>query len=357
MLNIIKAKRFRALDTLRTILALIVASGHFYHWNYVHHRMPSSFFLAVDFFFVLSGFVLSQSVLVDDSSNNIDNFLKKFCFRRFLRLFPVYWLLFLITVIILLIKFKNPGGSLYDYVISFLLLQAIGLYHRDICKHCILDSSTPGIAWSISAEFWLDIPFFIFVYKMRKHPITSTIFCIFLAIICLIIITSNSPNFMDVHFVKIYGNLTGAVLRCTLGLCMGYIGFQVYQIINKINLPSIWFVFSEIMVILLVLYTYCEINYNRDNDFVVPVISMVIIILFAVEKGCIFRILLWQKLNLFRQLSYAIYLVHPLILFIYNDFNISFRSPYIFYYLLIVLTTSYLLHRYVERPFIRNVLS
>ena len=108
---------FHGLDVVRTLLALSVALGHFFYWNGVSTYFPRSFFIAVDFFFVLSGFVITQSI-INTKSENFDEFIKLFAINRIARLFPLYIFVFLITAVILLIKSNSNPDPFFYYFTS-----------------------------------------------------------------------------------------------------------------------------------------------------------------------------------------------------------------------------------------------
>ena len=135
--------RFEVLDSWRGICAICVAILHF---NIISHVFELPFFynswLFVDFFFVLSGFVISHAYfnfLTSPSS------LITFMVRRFGRLWPLHvaTLLFLIvweilkaTIILELHMparpsdvFREPWLAAGSIVANIGLVQSIGFYH------------------------------------------------------------------------------------------------------------------------------------------------------------------------------------------------------------------------------------
>ena len=143
----------RSLDTLRTIAALLVVL--------VHICVPNSvtqigFFqhtaLAVDFFFVLSGFVIALNY------SEISGFQSVWLYgqSRFARIYPLHFLTLLLFLGIEVLKYfgeskwslapTSPAFSQNDlraFVIHLLLLSAHGF------TDCL---TLNGSAWSIGAE-------------------------------------------------------------------------------------------------------------------------------------------------------------------------------------------------------------
>ena len=76
--------RFEALDSLRGIAALGVAWGHFYGPPIAGGTRQFAFYLLVDLFFVLSGFVLAHRYLDEMLDRRVT--LKEFAVHRFARL-------------------------------------------------------------------------------------------------------------------------------------------------------------------------------------------------------------------------------------------------------------------------------
>ena len=138
--------KFEALDTLRGLAALAVALFHFSGgWGG---------YLAVDFFLVLSGFVLSHSYLYKDA--DIDKV--KFISHRIARLYPLH--LFTLIAFIAAYYFINksfptyPDGTIFALVQNLTLTQNIGFNPSGI--------SFNYPSWSISVEFWVNILFILF---------------------------------------------------------------------------------------------------------------------------------------------------------------------------------------------------
>ena len=80
-----KKDKYLALESLRGGAAISVAIHHFYIGSHFNVAFTMYAWLMVDFFFVLSGFVIALNY--QDRIKTFEN-LKAFQFKRFLRLYP-----------------------------------------------------------------------------------------------------------------------------------------------------------------------------------------------------------------------------------------------------------------------------
>jgi peptidoglycan/LPS O-acetylase OafA/YrhL len=88
-------KHFPALDGLRGLAALMVVAHHSAttylltsSFDKAYFRVTSLFWIGVDLFFVLSGFLITNILLDTQKSRN---YFKAFYGRRFVRIFPLYY--------------------------------------------------------------------------------------------------------------------------------------------------------------------------------------------------------------------------------------------------------------------------
>ena len=124
--NIQNKKLYRKeIDGIRAFAVLAVC---FYHIN--EKALPSGF-LGVDMFFVISGYVITSSLMRDKSTNFL-NFVINFYERRIRRIFPA--LVFFIFVFSILICFFNPtpGLSLWTGITSLLGVSNYYLIQKQV---------------------------------------------------------------------------------------------------------------------------------------------------------------------------------------------------------------------------------
>lgn len=141
-------------------------------------------FMAVQIFFILSGFYIFKTLSENYSTSNID--IKKFYFNRFLRLYPTYWIVFGITIIWSVYEhyfYSSTPNKLAPYIFfvphfnaletfhiffSNLFLIGLDIYHFvgiDANRHLYFTMQqvqtqelvTVGPAWSLAPEIYFYI--------------------------------------------------------------------------------------------------------------------------------------------------------------------------------------------------------
>lgn len=102
----------RTLDGLRGVAILLVL---FFHYNF----MLGCGWIGVQLFFVLSGFLIS-SILLREKSEPLGFYLKRFYWRRTLRIFPLYYAyLFLVLMIFLVSGLPQDFWDLFPFLATY----------------------------------------------------------------------------------------------------------------------------------------------------------------------------------------------------------------------------------------------
>ncbi|MEE6075174.1 acyltransferase family protein [Avibacterium paragallinarum] len=144
-----------AFDSLRGIFAIFVAYSHFlgslYGW--VDYPFKGAF-LAVDFFFILSGVVLTLAYKEKFLTGKLD--FSDFMLIRLFRLYPLHVITMILTAIAMSFSIINgsfsldklPFDDVLDHtILNLLLLNGIGIPP--------LGWSFNEPSWSISVEYWV----------------------------------------------------------------------------------------------------------------------------------------------------------------------------------------------------------
>lgn len=161
---------YKKLDALRGISILLVICGH---WMALHTLRLAH--IGVEIFFVLSGFLITLILLrnkhLDHSvpEQKVGTVLKKFYIRRFLRIFPVYYL-----VLVLCYLFSFPNDTIQSHFTwDILYLNNVYAWYYNL--------KVPNFIhlWSLSVEeqFYLIWPWLILLTPFRylKHILLSTV--------------------------------------------------------------------------------------------------------------------------------------------------------------------------------------
>ena len=281
--------RIHKLDGLRGLFALFVVLFHL-NINNAPASLINNFFVResyifVDFFFILSGYVISLTYN-DKIISPIS--LKQFLIKRFLRLYPM--LLF--------------STCMYWYFVHpFLDKQNIILALDTL----LLTNSTPilGIeigmnypSWSISSEM---ISYLIFgicsMIAIRKN---KTILINIITICCFAFLAYQQNYFSTGSFGFIRG------LACF------NLGFLIYSLTkNNIRIPNYleWLTSFTMLGIMYLLYT-CTINSIAilSLQFLVPLVFSSILFVFIKTNGIISNLLASAPLQFLGKISYSVYL-------------------------------------------------
>lgn len=255
----------------------------------------------VEFFFILSGFVLTHSY----GKYKVVSF-KTFVFRRFARLYPLHLVMLFVVTFIEVGKYVawNSYGFAFseipftgrfepsEFIPNLLLLQSWTSVTNPL--------SFNFVSWSISIEFYLYIIFYLIICLFLSNK-----FIIFLSIFILGLLLRVTESTILVQEV-----VRG--LTCFFGGGITYLVFIRYR--KNISLSrNNWTIIESFTLLLVVSTVSSRFPYR---DVVLTFLYFWTIFVFAYEAGYFSKIL---SKKLFRRLgdySYSIYMIHPSILFV-----------------------------------------
>ena len=186
-----------ALDGLRGVAILLVLVLHFAPYapglhpptvllDRLYLRVSGIGWTGVDLFFVLSGYLIT-GILYDTKGSK--HYFRQFYARRFLRIFPLYYVALALFLIIL------PWPHSFDSVIRELRGDAVWywtyLYNMRVAATGFLPSSALGHFWSLAVEeqFYLIWPIAV-LWLGRKHLIVTCAVAVVAALVCRLALSS-----------------------------------------------------------------------------------------------------------------------------------------------------------------------
>lgn len=323
----LKNNYYSSLDFFRGFCGYGVAITHLFAFNFGSKIMEYTSFLFVEFFFVLSGFVLYPQLI--KTLNNKENLLI-FYKRRWLRTLPLY----ILSIILISILTKNIFTV--DFLKYFFFIQ-------DLFPNFLENNYYP-VVWSLSVEefFYLLFPILL-IFLDKNNFIKILLFLLILFWLFKIFIFLK----LNLNFYR-----TGTVVRFDAIL----IGFIVAHFKNFILPRKNFFIFLMIISILLYYLNKNLILNNTDLNWIkfifISLLQLISVctLLFFISINNIFINARVKKFSLLisRQ-TYSIYLIHMILLYIIKGFNLDPFILTIFYILTLVILSS-LIYLFIEKP-------
>jgi len=322
--------RFLTLDALRGAAALAIA---------IYHFSPTwAGYLAVDFFFVLSGFVLSHTYLYRKTPITF----REFTFRRLARLYPLHIFTLLMFMLVWITIHGQmpvqPDGTLFTFFQQLTFTQNIGLNPGGL--------SWNYPSWSISVEFWVNIAFILFVLRTTR---SSGIFLI--AATGMMVIYWKTGH-LETQAANYFSFLNSGLLRGLSGFLLGVLSYRFYFRFGEENYwKRLVFYIEPLSLVGLSVVIFSRTGKTSYFDFLAPFIFMLMVTSFAGETGLISRYI--RRFHYLGSISYSIYLNQIIVLLLVNQFMPEQESPMLVrlvVFLSLLIVASYFTFTYVENP-------
>lgn len=340
----------KGLDTLRAIAATVVMLGHI---DLFTGRMgyDASFFfpnghLGVVLFFSLSGFLITLLLLVEKQKNDDIN-LKFFYLRRIFRVWPLYFLIILISFLV------------SDFEPQWLTVLLCLTIFPNIAHTLRMGWAPSPQIWSIGVEeqFYIVLPLLVKKIKERYVPHIILGFFLFWSILPHGLLFLANRFYQDPDFMSLVNKFFfGAKYNCmAFGGLTAYIFWKHHNKLKSIfeNKLILWI--SLLSPFLLWFFDF-TLNYFMDEFY--GVLFSIVIVAIASNQN-----LINSEFKLTRflgKISYGIYMYHWIVLLILTEYKIvnfgSYWMDSIVLYSTTILATigiSYLSYRYFEKPFLK----
>lgn len=312
--------RFEVLDIFRGLFASLVFMFHlgpFAETPLLNNSFVENSDMFVDFFFVLSGFVIAYSY---QSMANWQE-LKLFLTKRAYRIYPLHFVMLMAFVGMEVAKnmlspyikvnnLINPANSVLTFFTSLFLINS---------------TPVPGVAdvswnipsWSISAEMMAYLVFgalVVFIQSARQTSARNW-FYLLVALAALAGLCLHSGSF------QINYSFDLGFLRGILGFFTGVLCFNFFNISNGSvrQWPESIFSAGEIVMLVLIVFCICNGVWLKPYGAVFEILFFLCIYIFSFEKGIVSDLLKRVKLlHKLGQYSYSIYMTHALVISLFN---------------------------------------
>ncbi len=300
-LSSLESDKFLTLDFLRFIACLSVIFFHYRldiqneHLRMILDGLFGRSELFVDFFFILSGFIIAF-VYISRLKGRVSYF--KFMQKRVARLVPLHWLLLIAYIglwqfsILLDMPVRNPDR----YDASCILPHALLIHAWGFCNKIAFNY----VSWSISAEMGMYIITPILFFFARRF--THGLLVMSLGITALLALVFSTPDHPYLEWSTGF-----SVARALPAFLLGIYLFKIKDRLGWVPIPqilcwvflgvffSIRFVYPDISLYVLLLLMYGAAFMAVSSDMNRPAPHIV------------------QKFAWLGQLTYGAYMLHPLI--------------------------------------------
>jgi peptidoglycan/LPS O-acetylase OafA/YrhL len=290
----------KTLTSLRGIAALAVVMQHFSTTaqsltNTVIPSLVPHGYVAVDFFFILSGFIMCYTYSMEFNAIGWRAF-PSFISRRIVRLFPLN--IFVVLLIIVLSEFSKLvfGVNIFlgfdfdvvDVIANLMLVQGYGI-----------GRNMNGPSWSVSLELFAYFLFPVFMYFVFHRNRIIFVVTIGVAVAVLGYLASLHSHLGLSFEDAIYGGM-----RCFSEFLLGMATYRIYSTKNYLAK------FLGIDLVQIVAYLSCVGFLVMKLDLPAALLFTVIVPGTALNAGVVNRFLSLPVFYFLGVISYSAYLIH-----------------------------------------------
>ncbi|AZN37815.1 acyltransferase family protein [Iodobacter ciconiae] len=332
------------LEHIRALAALLVFFFHAFHHFYGNWKsfpeqplfaIITEGHLGVGLFFTLSGFLFMKIAM----TGNINY--RRFIFNRFLRIFPLFLLVFFLAISLGRDKFQAQD-------LLYLLISNIG-------KPATSDYFVTGAAWTISIEFtfYLIFPFLALFVRQQGLAYIGRLLLIFLVLKLCVLSLAGHPA----HVLQ--STQIGRLDQFLIGMGFATLGSSLF-----FKKPYALIISLATILAISIFRSQYALLFNENSR------SMILIIWYTLE-ALLWGFFIYAYINIqwrpahmieeffsfIGQRSYSFYLLHAMVLYLINYYiPISLSLPILLIKISIAFILSCLLAdlswRSIELPFL-----
>ncbi len=306
---------FKNLDGLRFLCFLTVFFFHSFQtdsavvkanpvYKFIKFGVVENGFLGVNFFFVLSGFLITY-LLIKEKELNLKINIPNFWVRRILRIWPLYFACIFIGFVIFPFAKEIMGGQSEETANIWYYLTFTNNF--DYINKGLPDAPGLGVLWSIAIEeqFYFVWPLLLTLFPVKKYWIVFT----------LVIISSltfrafnDVPKVLELHTLSCIGDM--AVGGFGAWLILFSKRFQNYlQHLSKLHLLLLYICLICIFLFRNELFTQHYITRIFERIYIAIIMLLVILEQCYTEKS-LFKMSQFKGISKLGIITYGLYCFH-----------------------------------------------
>jgi len=349
----------KPLTSLRFVAAIMIVAYHaknYFLWSWVHDA-PSTLSKGVSFFFVLSGFILTH-VYTSKPINSYRYFIR----ARVARLWPIH-----VATLIILVTTVRPDSITFDGPGIFnkwiALSINLALLHS-IVPFFSYTFSWNAVSWSISTEifFYLAFPLLLMQIEKTWHwkLLGAALSC---AALLTVLKLAHVPLDGDVNTLSVQSATYANPLARGFEFCLGMAAWVFWRrYVRALNLRAVaWTIIEATLLIITTLWLsswfFTIEAFLKPDELLQQLFRLssssgffaALIVGFASGRGLIGRILSARIPVFLGHISFAIYMVHQVLMKAAITWLPS-TAVHTLPYIAILLIVAASLHLLVEKP-------
>lgn len=334
-----------SLTATRGFAALLVVIFHYgcpiFPFNLAEHFFRNGN-LAVNYFFVLSGFVMYLTYR--ERQVNYQQFIG----RRFARIYPAYLLAIVLAVIPVLTNWPEGRAPADEKFVPGLLLHTTLL--QAYVPTYALEINSPGWSLSIEMFFYLLFPLLLLWQRKKQKQFVWATVIVYLCtqFIHLYLLRSIKPTFPSAAHNFIYYHPVFHLNLFMTGMCGGYLFIIVKNRGNSIYALAL-------LAITVLAINYMPADISMHNGLLAP-LFLLLILAIAMKDPAFLKI---RPLVLLGEASYGIYILQEPIHYFMYHLNAQYwhleGAAYFYSYLALLVVCAGCSYYLIEKPLRRFI--
>lgn len=312
MVGVKNSMKFKNIEFLRFVFASIIVYCHLGLLTSTFQQIPSYFHVslgmffaqnAVDFFFILSGFLFAFTFELNRDINVFD-FLKK----KVIRLWPVLAFSIVGYICLAIINVSSYGTNIYNYLYGLIFLDNIGVTKVHV-----------GPSWYVSSLVFVSL-FYFYLYKTCSVKVANLITGI-LTWFSYAYMINYDDGFIKNYIVTDNNVFNMGLMRGLGGMGLGIFLCNTYQYYkDKINPNKLICSAFELVIFYWIIFNLFFYNFYIKNVMIFIVLFVVLIWLFLNKKGYISQFFDSNISVWLGKISYSLFLTHLLVIYTIKTF-------------------------------------